>query len=259
MGSRRWRWRWIWIWTAGAAVLLMVYSSKGGVVSQTNQKAEAEQTAPTGYPSGEIQRASVCYNGTLYLYTADGFDLPLGDGFEKAGTIAAVDNTEYPSEDFHASRLDPGQEVYGNRDEPDRIYVKYNSGFGLFEKAEDGLNTLDGVTMKAVEGSADSGSVKLCILNETDLDIMFGENYELQHFVNGQWQSVPYIIDNWTFNAVGYEARKGSPAEITVNWEIFHGSMEPGNCRIIKTVNDFRGTGDYTTYYLAAEFEIRQR
>ena len=69
MGSRRWRWRWIWIWTAGAAVLLMVYSSKGGVVSQTNQKAEAEQTAPTGYPSGEIQRASVCYNGTLYLYT----------------------------------------------------------------------------------------------------------------------------------------------------------------------------------------------
>lgn len=113
--------------------------------------------------------------------------------------------------------------------------------------------------MKAVEGSADSGSVKLCILNETDLDIMFGENYELQHFVNGQWQSVPYIIDNWTFNAVGYDTRKGSPAEITVNWEIFHGSMEPGNYRIIKTVNDFRGTGDYTTYYLAAEFEIRQR
>ena len=56
-------------------------------------------------------------------------------------------------------------------------------------------------------------------------------------------KAVPYIIDNWTFNAVGYEARKGSPAEITVNWEIFHGSMEPGNYRIIKTVNDFREQG----------------
>lgn len=43
-------------------------------------------------------------------------------------------------------------------------------------------------------------------------------------FVNGQWQSVSFIIDNWTFNAVGYDARKGSPAEITVNCEIFHGS-----------------------------------
>lgn len=36
------------------------------------------------------------------------------------------------------------------------------------------LNLLTGVTMEAVEGSAEAGSVKLRLLNETDLEIMFG-------------------------------------------------------------------------------------
>lgn len=284
MGSRRW------IWTAVAAVLLVACSSKGGVVSQTRSAGENTISC--------INDGSVDWTGikTVYLY-GDGCAVPPTCTIRDEETISQlVEQVQQTGEYQEVSRSEYLEGMNGIWVEFDNgvcisMYREENYGTVSKEKEttgkppfyrfpqefrktvqallespdkkvsvfEAGLNTLEGVTMKAVEGSADSGSVKLCILNETDLDIMFGENYELQHFVNGQWQSVPYIIDNWTFNAVGYAARKDSPAEITVNWEIFHGSMEQGNYRIIKTVNDFRGSGDYTTYYLASEYEIKEQ
>lgn len=42
-----------------------------------------------------------------------------------------------------------------------------------------------------------------------------------------------------------------------MDWQVFHGSLEPGKYRIIKDISDFRGTGDYTKYNLGAEFEIK--
>lgn len=39
--------------------------------------------SPTGYPSDEVQRMTVYYQGTRYQYMANGVDQPLPDGFEK--------------------------------------------------------------------------------------------------------------------------------------------------------------------------------
>lgn len=121
------------------------------------------------------------------------------------------------------------------------------------------LNLLTGVTMEAVEGSAEAGSVKLRLLNETDLEIMFDESYEIQEYKDGYWHNVPYIIDNWAFIDIAYSLKKGVPQEIAVDWHAFHGYLEPGRYRIIKDVDDFRGTGDYITYHIGAEFEIKSR
>ena len=41
---------------------------------------ESSTLAPTGYSSEEVQRISVFYDGSLYLYNATGFDLPKEDG-----------------------------------------------------------------------------------------------------------------------------------------------------------------------------------
>ena len=70
---------------------------------------------PTGYPSGEVQQTTVYYNGTRYWYTADGFDQPLEDGFEKVGEVGRVDDQEYPSEEFSGTRLDSGQRAISQR------------------------------------------------------------------------------------------------------------------------------------------------
>ena len=514
----------IWLWLAALSLLLTACSSDPGPADQSGTAASNPVTS-TGYPSDEVQRAGVFYNGTLYLYSAEGIDLPLEAGFEKVGTVAAVDNTEYPSEEFHGSRLETGQEIYANKSMPEKIYVKYDSGYGIFEgeapksentagkafdydrmissekaynveravsaailnenrdrylegeclgeghaileteedgnqvkvyllamfgwyqfqdgnlvknsgsgviptvitlkgeedgsyslqdyeTAQDGslfipsikemfpekyweicitysedrvkeltaqeqkyaaaylkklgreaeigdygdfehtlltdcgvnvevsnrllekeyamwncpswignleqvehgiryryekaydpqkkeiiysktdmntntiveesifssenaalisrrnaadksvvqseaaLNSLAGVTMEAVEGSAEAGSVKLRLENATDREIIFGDPYEIQRYDSGYWWSVPYIIDNWGFHDIAYTLKKEEPFEITVDWQAFHGELEPGKYRILKEVSDFRGTGDYTKYSLAAEFEL---
>ncbi len=96
-----------------------------------NRKTQESMT-PTGYPSGEVQFITVFYNSNLYRYSAEGFDLPLEDGYEKAGEILEVNNLEYPNTEFHGTRLNIGQEIYANSNDVSKIYVKYESGYALF-------------------------------------------------------------------------------------------------------------------------------
>ena len=45
-------------------------------------------------PEAEVQRISVFYDGSLYLYNATGFDLPGEDGWQFLGNVASVNNLE---------------------------------------------------------------------------------------------------------------------------------------------------------------------
>ncbi len=58
------------------------------------------------------------------------------------------------------------------------------------------------------------------------------------------------------FNSEAYMIQKDSPYEKVINFEWLYGKLEPGRYRIVKTVTDFRGTGDYTNYAYTAEFRI---
>ena len=117
------------------------------------------------------------------------------------------------------------------------------------------LNTLDGVTMRMEKYTSTGGDIE--IRNETDKKITFGDWYELQTEVNGKWISLPYIIDNAAFHQVAYNAPKDETVIHEVKWDVFYGKLPKGKYRIIKDMLDFMGTGDYTEYYLAAEFEIK--
>jgi len=117
------------------------------------------------------------------------------------------------------------------------------------------LNTLDGVTMRMEKYTSTGGDIE--IRNETDKKITFGDWYELQTEVNGKWISLPYIIDNATFHEVAYNAPKDETVIHEVEWDVLYGELPKGRYRIIKDMLDFRGTGDYTKYYLATEFEIK--
>lgn len=106
-----------------------------GVLSACQAKGgETAALTPTGYSSGEVQRISVYYGGALYLYTANGFDGPLEDGFVKVGEVEKTDNNEYPKEELCGTHLDAGQEVYASPETPSKIYVKYDSGYAAFER-----------------------------------------------------------------------------------------------------------------------------
>ncbi|MCH5256882.1 MAG: hypothetical protein J1D87_06285 [Lachnospiraceae bacterium] len=121
----------------------------------------------------------------------------------------------------------------------------------IFDKP---VNDLDGVSMKVTSASPTFASLE--ILNSTDLQIRYGDYYDLQVFQNGEWYSLSYLIDDWGFTAIGYDTIKNVPSEFGINWELFHGTLSAGDYRIVKNISDRKENGDFTTYYLAAEFRI---
>ena len=120
----------------------------------------------------------------------------------------------------------------------------------------DVLSQLDGVTMEVTECSDTSVTVK--ITNDTDKDIQCGEDFclEMQDEETGEWRKLDEVIDNAAFNAIAYMVQKDSPYEAVIDFEWIYGKLEPGRYRIVKTVMDFRGTGDFTDYTFTAEFSI---
>ena len=104
-----------------------------GTVYAITLKTPAErEVTPTGYPSGEIQQPQIRYDGQLYFYFATGFDEPLPKDYAHVGSIAAVDNTAEPAEDFHGARVEAGQDIYASDANPDTIYVEYEKGYAAF-------------------------------------------------------------------------------------------------------------------------------
>ncbi len=120
----------------------------------------------------------------------------------------------------------------------------------------DVLSPLDGVTMEVTECSNTSVSIK--ITNDTDKDIECGSDFclEMQDEETGEWRELDQVIDNAAFDAIAYMIQKDSPYEEVIDFEWLYGKLEPGRYRIVKTITDFRGTGDYTDYVYMAEFSI---
>lgn len=107
-----------------------------GCQTAVETRPESSALASTGYPSKEVQRISLFYDGSLYLYHATDFDLPKEENWEFLGQVSSVNDLEWPTEDLCGTHLNVGQEVYQDPADPRILYVKYDSGFALFEAEE---------------------------------------------------------------------------------------------------------------------------
>ncbi len=90
------------------------------------------QRTETGYPSGEIQRALVYYNGCVYGYDfydylQDGQLLTdeLPAGFEYSGSTEGEDPNRVPTEELTTAQMCDGCEIYSSTETFSVIYVKY--------------------------------------------------------------------------------------------------------------------------------------
>ncbi len=101
-------------------------------------------------------------------------------------------------------------------------------------------------------------SVTVRIVNDTDKDIQCGAAFylEIQDEETGEWRKLDTVIDNGAFTDVAYMIQKDSPYEAVIDFEWLYGKLEPGRYRIVKTIMDFRGTGEVTDYTFTAEFGI---
>ncbi|EHQ89045.1 immunoglobulin-like domain-containing protein [Desulfosporosinus youngiae] len=121
------------------------------------------------------------------------------------------------------------------------------------------VNNLDGVTMRVKEGTEFSTGLTLTFANSSDKQCIYGDYFLLEKKVNERWYQVPAIIDNYGFHSIGYDLAAGGNGEWKVDWSWLYGKPDHGEYRIVKDILDFRGTGDYEKYYLAAEFSVDER
>lgn len=120
----------------------------------------------------------------------------------------------------------------------------------------DAVNNFDGVSMTVKEDSVSSVELTVIFENNSDKQGVYGEDFLLEKEIKGDWYQVPTIIDDYGFNEIGYELPPSKIDEFTIDWDWLYGSLDTGKYRVVKKILDFRSTGDYDEYYLAAQFTI---
>ena len=107
------------------------------------------------------------------------------------------------------------------------------------------------------KGTESSTKLTVAFENNSNRQCTYGDYFCLEKKINGIWHQVPITIDgNYGFNTIGYNLSSGDSGEKVVDWNWLYGSLNTGQYRIVKDILDFRGSGDYDTYYLDAEFAI---
>ena len=92
--------------------------------------------------------------------------------------------------------------------------------------------------------------------NHTDKEIQTGDYFWLERRTEDGWEALEPVTDNYAFIMIAYIVEKDQPLELEVQYDWLFGKLEPGEYRIVKQVNDFRGTGDFDTYEYRAEFTL---
>ena len=111
--------------------------------------------------------------------------------------------------------------------------------------------------MTVKKGTASSTELTVAFENNSNSQCIYSEYFWLEKKINGRWYQVPVAIDgNYGFNDIGYDLASGDDGEWAVDWDWLYGSLDTGEYRIVKNILDFRGSGEYDTYYLTADFTI---
>ena len=119
------------------------------------------------------------------------------------------------------------------------------------------VNNFNGVTMTVKEGTTSSASLTVAFENNSSSQCIYGEYFLLEKKINGNWYQVPVVIEgDYVFNNIGYDLASVDDGEWAVDWDWLYGSLNTGEYRIVKDILDFRGSGEYDTYYLSTEFTI---
>ena len=121
------------------------------------------------------------------------------------------------------------------------------------------VNNFDGATMSIVQGTVTPIGLTVEFTSSNENECIYGTFYCLEFNSSGKWYQVPYsdkIKSEVAWTKEGYTISKGESQQFSENWEWLYGRLGTGHYRIVKDISDFRGTGDYDAYNLAAEFTI---
>lgn len=133
------------------------------------------------------------------------------------------------------------------------IFVAKNTNT-LSNKCIIKINDLDGVSMAIKSGTLTKEGATIVITDISSRKNIYGEPYRIDKFIDGNWQELEIIFEgNYGWTSIGYLVGGDNKLELEINWKWLYGELIPGKYRIVK---DTSISGEGTTHYITAEFEI---
>lgn len=182
-------------------------------------------------------------NGSLHLFIPENATLT----FYADGVSAAPES------------LRPGDRVFAWYDSIKETYPAQASSERLVivPALPDLPETLpDGISFSVLPGSVTPNGASFRLFHNTNAALQFGSDFALQKCKDGEWHDLPYTIENGAFTMEAYYLPKGEPRTLEIRWDWLYGELLPGEYRLVKTITDFRHTGDFDNYTLPAVFTI---
>lgn len=176
-------------------------------------------------------------------------NLELVDGLNDGGSKIYKYNRKnkvYGNEDFYVIECD-------NFDGIKDVFVAKNKE-NIINKCSIKIDDLDGVSMAIKDGSLTRVGATIIITDTSKRENIYGDYYRIDKWINGEWEELDTIIDNYAFNMIGYTVNSDNILELVVDWEWLYGKLEDGKYRIVKDTSEI---GEGTKHYITAGFTIK--
>lgn len=133
------------------------------------------------------------------------------------------------------------------------------AGCGQHEKTEATLPDKWGITLETRDVTS-SGLTLVCRQSggEDVYELNTGSFYGIQKLQDGQWADVEYLPQEyeiaWTSEA--WIIQREGTTEWDINWSWLYGQLPSGEYRMVKSITNFRGPGDYDQEPFYANFRV---
>ncbi|MCL2286674.1 MAG: hypothetical protein FWC32_09985 [Firmicutes bacterium] len=120
------------------------------------------------------------------------------------------------------------------------------------------VNYWQGMRLYVEKGSVTPTGLRLTMINDSDSEMGHGTPYSIQQYVNGEWQQVPFTVNEVIWIMPLFIIGPGYSTEENINWEHMHGQLPPGRYRVVR--NFMRQIGQQSTpgKYMYAIFTIEE-
>lgn len=110
-----------------------------------------------------------------------------------------------------------------------------------------------GVSLTVKENTLTDTGATLILKNDSDVDVQYGNPYELEIKKGGQWYKINVELN---FTLPAFLLKSKETKELELNWETGYGKLVSGDYRIIKSIDLEKEDQTFETFYVSAEFTI---
>lgn len=106
--------------------------------------------------------------------------------------------------------------------------------------------------------SASESGITIELVNNTDMEGLFGEHFYICFEQEGRWYRLPQTAENVCFSDIGLILEPKGKREYEHSFEWLYSLLPAGRYRIVKDIRLFKDLNSHESekYTLAAEFEI---